>query len=110
MCHIYTCDNGQGCEDHINLNFSVCRGTKCNNVFVKNEFNFCNSCRDRGDKSKNKHRELLIQTKKNLGGKCVDCGISQLCILDFDHIDPSTKSNQVGRVGCVRMTEEAKKC
>lgn len=51
----------------------------------------------------------MIQTKKDLGGKCVECGINNLCVLDFDHIDPNNKLEQVGRVGKKRMQEEADK-
>ena len=109
MCNIHLCTNGEGCKDHFNLEYVVCRGTKCNNIFVKNDYNFCNPCRDKNEKGKNLHRELLIETKKELGGKCVDCGISELCILDFDHIDPENKLEQVGRVGRARMKEEANK-
>ncbi len=28
---------------------------------------------------------------------CVDCGESDMCVLDFDHIDPDTKSFTVSR-------------
>lgn len=49
--------------------------------------------------AKNKAYELDVQTKVNqLKSKtgCVDCGESDPRCLDFDHIDPTTKTDSIG--------------
>lgn len=49
---------------------------------------------------------------EKLGGKCVSCGTVEN--LEFDHIDPSTKSFSIGsKIRCyakVKILEEVKKC
>ncbi len=50
----------------------------------------------------------LYQLKQASGGKCVDCGEINLCILEFDHL-----GNKTGNVLSVKIDEmetEAKKC
>lgn len=46
-----------------------------------------------------------------LGGKCVDCGTTEM--LEFDHIDPSTKLYNIGMImlhGDDKLYKELKKC
>lgn len=56
-----------------------------------------------------KYRQKL---KDSLGGKCVKCGTSER--LEFDHIDPLTKSFDIGKAISHRkiseIVEELKKC
>ena len=54
-------------------------------------------CRDVNEKSKNKIRNKLAEFKKELGGKCIDCGETELFKLEFDHIDPTLKTVQISR-------------
>lgn len=97
-CALHTCDNLFPCDHHVNQqNFVQCRGTKCNNCYEQNGFNFCEKCRDKNDKSKNKLRNKVKEFKQELGGKCVDCGLDQLFFLEFDHIDPTKKNIQITR-------------
>lgn len=62
--------------------------------------------------------ERLVRKRKlvdELGGKCVDCGYSaHLAALDFDHVDPKTKSFNIGQKlsnsPYYELLEEARKC
>lgn len=49
-----------------------------------------------------RRKELLIEAKLSLGGKCVWCGTTEN--LEFDHIDDSKKEHNVGNA--VRNTRE----
>ena len=91
--NIYPCDTHTGGEDDV----SECTSTKCNNCYIKNGFNFCERCRDKNDKSKNKLRNEIKRFKEELGGKCVDCGFDELFYLEFDHINPYHKTIQITR-------------
>jgi 5-methylcytosine-specific restriction endonuclease McrA len=63
-------------------------------------------------------RERRLENKRKLvemfGGKCELCGYDKyLGALDFDHIDPSTKSFSIGgllHASLEKCVEEAKKC
>jgi hypothetical protein len=51
----------------------------------------------------------------NLYGECVDCGIDDWEVLEFDHIDPSTKIKQVSYLysnhySLKKIKTEIKKC
>ena len=94
VCHIHNCNNetnNKKCYIHINLDTKLCRGTKCNNYFISNEFNFCENCRHINNKSKMKTRYNLYDLKIKLGGKCTECGTTELFNLEFDHINPKSK-------------------
>jgi hypothetical protein len=97
ICKIYNCGNSIDCLEHSQDNFTSCQGSKCKNCFVPNTFNFCPECRKKDDKSKNKLRNSVKDLKVRLGGKCVDCGFSDLFLLEFDHIDPTLKIKQITR-------------
>lgn len=68
--------------------------------------------------NKQKYREGSLRRKKEnrlkaiemLGGKCVDCGITEN--LEFDHIDPCTKEKNVCNYLNTpsKLFEEVKKC
>lgn len=58
--------------------------------------------------SKREHRRIWIA---RLGGKCVECGTTER--LEFDHIDPATKSFRVSEFFCRKvdgLSEEMAKC
>ena len=48
-----------------------------------------------------------IELKTRLGGKCVDCGTTQ--DLDFDHIDPKTKTIEISNAIANHKSEIADK-
>lgn len=60
----------------------------------------------------NKKRKIIIDFL--LTHPCVDCSETDIVVLDFDHIDPSTKvmniSDLVNRGSLSALTEEIKKC
>lgn len=58
---------------------------------------------------------IFIFKYLKLFGKCVDCGNNDWKVLEFDHIDPNTKSNNVSNFysnhySLKRIKEEIKKC
>ena len=67
---------------------------------------------DRNQKQRRKVRIKLFERKKDM--PCTDCGgIFHPFIMEFDHIDPSTKTFSVSRAGCrseKRINEEIAKC
>ena len=84
--------------------------------------------RDRQHRYYQKNKEQ-IKTKDNarrkqyknhlillLGGKCGGCGVSNALLLDFHHIDPSTKEFEMSRglakggKSLKQLEDEAKKC
>jgi hypothetical protein len=101
VCHIYNCNNptnNKKCYIHINIDTYLCRSKNCNNYFISNEFNFCEKCRERNNKSKTKKRYNLYDLKIKLGGKCIECGTSELFKLEFDHINPKLKTQQITKI------------
>jgi hypothetical protein len=74
VCSVYNCDKDLNCE-HMQKQLTTCQGSKCLKMFVANDYNFCDSCRSNGHKAKVKLREQTIELKRQLGGKCVDCGL-----------------------------------
>nr|QBK85858.1 MAG: hypothetical protein LCMAC101_04530 [Marseillevirus LCMAC101] len=50
----------------------------------------------------------LIRLRKEKGGKCIDCGITNLLLLDFVHTDEKVKC--VSQLRYCKMKEEASKC
>lgn len=97
VCGEYTCSNSFDCNEHDQKLLIECKGTKCNNCYIQNGNNKCDTCINRGHKSKNNIRNKLKEFKEELGGKCVDCGFDQLFFLEFDHIDPKKKKIQITR-------------
>jgi hypothetical protein len=58
-------------------------------------------------------QEIRKKLQAELGGKCVKCGIDDYRLLDFDHIDPKTKTMHISRklnLPFETLLEEAKKC
>lgn len=112
MCHIYNCNsiifNNKKCFSHIDTDTKLCQGNKCNNYFISNEFNFCEICRERNNKSKMKTRSNLLQLKNQLGGKCIECGTTELFKLEFDHINPELKTKQITKIHPDNLEKELK--
>jgi hypothetical protein len=109
VCHIYNCNfetHNKKCQKHIDIKTNLCRGNKCNNYFVSNEFNFCENCRERNNKSKMKTRYNLYDLKIKLGGKCKDCNCTELFKLEFDHINPKFKTKQITRIHPDKLEKE----
>jgi hypothetical protein len=101
VCHIYNCNNQTNykkCDIHFDISTNLCRGNKCNNYFISNEFNFCENCRDRNNKSKMKSRYNLYDLKIKLGGECKNCKCTELFKLEFDHINPKFKTKQITKI------------
>ena len=97
VCGEYTCSNSIDCNLHNQLLLTQCNGSKCNNCYIQNGLNQCDSCITRGHKSKNKLRDKVKQFKEELGGKCVGCDLDDLFFLEFDHIDSIKKTVQITR-------------
>jgi hypothetical protein len=78
----------------------------------------CNTCRDKKEKHWNRndpktstHRLVNYYTQVKKTCKCIDCGIDDFRLLEFDHKDPKHKKNCVRRMTTVdAMEEEMKKC
>lgn len=80
------------------------------NKFIKKPNFRINKTRIRSERIRLK-RQLI----DSLGGKCVDCGYSaHLAALDFDHVDPKTKTKGIGQMLPADSIEyilvEASKC
>lgn len=65
-------------------------------------------------KQRNKiNRDFILEYKNT--HPCEDCGISDYRVLEFDHIDPSTKSHNIGEMihkglALTTIKEEVAKC
>lgn len=114
-----------------------CKITKEHSAFSPRKNNltsWCRECKREYDRAAYKsntgqgknRRERLAKTKKESYLKnrqyvwdyltmhpCVDCGECDPIVLEFDHIDPSTKLNDVSKLmvyGMSRLTDEIEKC
>ncbi len=96
-CIVHKCESSNPCNIHYDKSITQCKNPKCNNWFVEDGFSICETDRQNGNRSKDKTRSSLLEFKKELGGKCVDCGCDELFVLEFDHIDPSKKTMQITR-------------
>ena len=128
ICKIENCNipaSGECCRKHnidtSNLNEKKCK--RCFNIkklkedFTDNdiEYTHCKFCRNykriTSLKTHDKRRRFILQLKIDKGGKCVDCKITDLEVLEFDHIDPKNKFNEIKRISNYQgMKEEAGKC
>ena len=87
-----------------------------NRVYTSN----CLKCRIRSIKNSDpkKKRKVehekalyLVQLKIERGSTCIDCGITDWRLLEFDHRDPSQKVSSVRKAGNKKkMKEESEKC
>lgn len=98
------------------LHCSNCFRFKPNNEFIDvgTQYKMCNDCRNKDREyaliKHQKRREIYYSLKKERGGKCADCGIEDLEVLEFDHSNPSQKLYQVCVAPSIHlMKEEAKK-
>lgn len=63
---------------------------------------------------RSENRVKIVQYLKS--HPCIDCGESDIRVLDFDHVDPSSKTQNVTRMACAstyswdRVKEEIDKC
>lgn len=58
-------------------------------------------------------RDKKIRLQQLLGGQCVDCGLDDPDVLEFDHIDPTVKTFTIGpnlRIAWADLEIEAYKC
>lgn len=67
------------------------------------------------NRAKERRDTLRKQLVESLGGKCVDCGYSKcISVLQFDHVDPTTKSKPITALltlkNPIKALEEVKKC
>ena len=78
----------------------------CEREFGWTKNNVCSSCRSSNMREKNK-----IALINMLGGSCVECGISDIRVLDFHHIQDK-KFTISSRLECsiVDLKQEAEKC
>jgi len=68
---------------------------------------YCKVCRERNFERKDIVAEKLLELK----GKCVDCGETNIKLLEFDHINPEEKRCNVGNCRSVKaLEEEIAKC
>lgn len=82
------------------------------------ELNNCELCRTK--KQQHNSKEYNVKRQKDLrehkkqlryGKSCIDCGITDWRILEFDHIDPKEKIKNVSACSTIEtMTSEASKC
>lgn len=126
LCKIETCmcvSSGDYCRKHtpvvVDDKHQQCPG--CLSVRKKTdftldsiEFKSCSRCREYNRKTSLKRhsdrRVFLLQLKIDKGGKCVDCGTTDLELLEFDHIT-TDKVNVVRRIyNYEGMKNEADKC
>jgi hypothetical protein len=66
---------------------------------------------DKKEKMSSKHMRRVVELyklKQSRGGKCIDCGETNLCLLEFDHQED--KSNVIMNMPIDEMKIEADKC
>jgi hypothetical protein len=119
-CILFAC--GEYCLKHKPIDptlkrCSMCYRQKPHDMFVKDDITYltCLVCVSKGlrasKRSYSKKQKLIIDLKIKLGGKCIDCGVDDLEILEFDHIDPKEKINCVRRIYNKQgIIDEADKC
>ena len=98
--------------------------SKCNKDKPSTGKRYCKSCqaeinRVSNRKKLDKIKSLISEQKQKKGGKCVKCNESREHLLDFHHLDPSKKDDNIptiiryygfGEKGKTLVEAEAKKC
>lgn len=128
LCKLENCNavsSGEFCRKHKEQIIKTDE-KKCNRCFnikpiseFKNDNNVldythCVHCRNYNKKSSlithDKRRRFLLQVKIDMGGNCVDCNITDLEILEFDHVKGNKKTELVRIYNNKDVLEESKKC
>ncbi len=95
------------------------RCTSCLDELPEDEFDNattkkCKACRNKNLKQSRrysvKHRADVERMKVEKGGKCIDCGLSDTEVLEFDHRNPTDKKSCVPILYGRTLIEEAEKC
>ncbi len=123
-CILFAC--GEYCLKHKPIDAtlkkcSICYRQKPHDMFVKDDVTYltCLVCVSKKlhqtKRSYSKKQKLLIDLKVKLGGKCIDCGVDNLEILEFDHIDQELKRKCISRLisnvePIGKIKEEIDKC
>ena len=82
--------------------------TKCGQILPLEDFNWrdkskgtrrseCKTCHSNYMKQKYQEKKDIVQTLKSTT-KCAKCGESRGYVLDYHHIDPSSKDNTIARL------------
>jgi hypothetical protein len=70
--------------------------------------------RTHGGRARSEERNLVLAYETLARSGCVDCGLPDLCVLDFDHVIPGKTANvlDLARSGCreSRLLEEMSLC
>lgn len=89
---------------------SHCR--ECQRLYVREHYlanteYYINKAKNRKPKAKLTHAIFLLSIKK----ECADCGNTHPAVLEFHHLNPNIKENDIGRMTSRRkILEESKKC
>lgn len=84
----------RSCNSQSSSGANVSAGTT---IIIKNK-KMSLSTEERVRKYQAEHIVRCSMAKVRLGGKCVDCGVTDLRVLAFDHIDPKTKRWEVSKM------------
>ena len=91
----------------------VCSRAYVQNHYNKNQKYYSDKARKRDLSLKQKYREYTLRYLQL--HPCVDCGESNIIVLEFDHINPKTKIDDISNMvkngmSFSKIIEEIKKC
>jgi hypothetical protein len=98
-------------KDGLQSNCKICQRLKVNQHYSKNLQYYKDKAAIRDKVTAAKHRELLI--KYLAEHPCVDCGNQDIEVLQFDHLDRSTKLDEISNMlkgSTKKLLEELDKC
>ena len=92
---------------------SICRpcSKEVNNSGYKQNPNRAKSVKENRDKTKKRNKRLINRYKSMCG--CKFCGEKTIVCLDFHHLDPSIKEDNLSKMDAVsigKIKEEIRKC